>query len=435
MASQLVARAAATSGAAVAAAGYAYFRELASEDDAPPASTSEGPSRSAPRAVFDAREPPSPSTRPPATPSPPRADDAPSSPASSWDVVSEPSSASTGPDGARQEGGLGSAEGSPEPNADANADADARVERSGDEESVASDVSPPSTAASVAIGGDGDAARARLSSSAFDSDDDDDASSFFLSDDDDVRAHADDDGASDSADATRTMRRFERAMRRRVPHERSPWHEDDAGSNPSSGRFATDLSASAERAIQRRSIRRCESTSSATGSTTSSAPDSAPYSAPCSAPTRRHRRRRVERVKAELRRIARGADDPEATRARVASLLRRVDARERRPASEQGAHQGAQQGAQQGANSKGAESSSAGGLASWSDEFRSWSSAASAAARWLDERRDVVVDGALVACVAAGVVAALGTVAPKIATAMWRRDAVPHRAFLPEVFQ
>ena len=42
MASQLVARAAATSGAAVAAAGYAYFRELASEDDAPSGS-SEGP--------------------------------------------------------------------------------------------------------------------------------------------------------------------------------------------------------------------------------------------------------------------------------------------------------------------------------------------------------------------------------------------------------
>ena len=418
MASQLVARAAATSGAAVAAAGYAYFRELASEDDAPLGSTSEGPSRSAPRAVFDARatrDPPSPSTRAPATPSLPGAVDAPSSPASSWDVVSEPSSASTKPRGAREGGGLGAAKGSLE----ANAIADARVERSGDEESVASDVSPPSTAASVAVGGGGDAARARLSSSAFDSDDDD-ASSFFLSDDDHLRAHAPD-GASDSADATRAMRRFERAMRRRAPLEHTLWHEDDAGSNPRSGRFATDLSAAAERALRRHSRRRSEPTSSA--------PDSAPI-------TRRHRRRRVDRVKAELRCIARGADDPEATRARVAALLRRVDKGERRREPDSDAD----------SKGKGAESHSGKGaespskvpslhLASWSDESRSWSTAASAAARWFDERRDVFVEGALVACVAAGVVVALGNAAPKITTAMWRRESVPNRASLPEVFQ
>ena len=417
MASQLVARAAATSGAAVAAAGYAYFRELASEDDAPSGSTSEGPSRSAPCAVFDARatrDPPSPSTRAPATPSLPRAVDAPSSPASSWDVVSEPSSASTKPRGAREGGGLGAAKGSLE----ANAIADARVERSGDEESVASDVSPPSTAASVAVGGGGDAARARLSSSAFDSDDDD-ASSFFLSDDDHLRARAPD-GASDSADATRAMRRFERAMRRRAPLEHTLWHEDDAGSNPRSGRFATDLSAAAERALRRHSRRRSEPTSSAT----SSAPDSAPI-------TRRHRRRRVDRVKAELRRIARGADDPEATRARVAALLRRVDKGERRREPDSDADS-------KGKGAEGAESPPkvpSLHLASWSDESRSWSSAASAAARWFDERRDVFVEGALVACVAAGVVVALGNAAPKITTAMWRRESTPNRASLPEVFQ
>ena len=69
-------------------------------------------------------------------------------------------------------------------------------------------------------------------------------------------------------------------------------------------------------------------------------------------------------------------------------------------------------------------------LAFWSDESRSWSTAASAAARWFDERRDVFVEGALVACVAAGVVVALGNAAPKITTAMWRRESTPNRARL-----
>ena len=248
MASQLVARAAATSGAAVAAAGYACFRELASEDDAPLGSTSEGPSRSAPCAVFDARarrgthprlrrvlprRRPSPAPSTPRPRQPPPGTSLASPPPRRRNLAGRERGAVSGRprgrsrrtrsrtrasnDPATRRASPATCLRHPPPRASPSAEAATPLARASPP--------PPSTRTTTTRRpfplGRRPPSRPRPA------------------------------GASDSADATRAMRRFERAMRRRAPLEHTLWHEDDAGSNPRSGRFATDLSAAAERRSDR----------------------------------------------------------------------------------------------------------------------------------------------------------------------------------------
>ena len=312
MASQLVARAAATSGAAVAAAGYAYFRELASEDDAPFGSTSEGPSRArlarcstrARRETHPRLRRVLPRRRPLPAPSTPR----PRQPPPGTSLASPPPRRRNlaGRERGRSRGGQGVAR------------------------------------------GERDRGRARRT----------------------IRRRGERRQRRVSAIHRRERRRRRRRRRRsraplllrlrlgrrrrvvlfplgrRPPSRPRPRRRLGLGRRharhaslrarhaPSCAprthtlarrrcRFEPTLGTIRDGPLRRRRragglrrhSRRRSEPSSATSSATSSAPDSAPI-------TRRHRRRRVDRVKAELRRIARGADDPEATRARVAALLR-----------------------------------------------------------------------------------------------------------------